>query len=96
MLFVIQNQEVEYNAINILDKITRDTRDSKNVIVGQSLFEIPQGYVTLNNASGTITVAVQAASGVTSSGSLTVATGESATFRFRRTGSSTYVVYRIA
>ncbi len=51
---VKQNQEVEYNAINILDKITRDTRDSKNVIVGQSLFEIPQGYVTLNNASGTI------------------------------------------
>jgi len=51
---VKSNQEIEYNAINILDKLTRDTRRSKNVILNQSSFEIPQGAVALNTASNTI------------------------------------------
>lgn len=48
----------------------------------------------VNTASGTITIAVN--TGVTSLGSLTIATGTSAMFRFRRTAANTYVVYRIA
>ncbi len=48
------NQEIEYNAINIIDKISRDIKDSKNVIVNESVFSIPQGSLSLNTASGSI------------------------------------------
>jgi hypothetical protein len=48
----------------------------------------------VNTASGTITIAVN--TNVTSLGSLTIATGTSALFRFRRTAANTYVVYRMA
>lgn len=48
----------------------------------------------VNTASGTITLAVN--TGVTSLGTLTVATGVSAHFRLRRTAANTYVVYRLA
>lgn len=48
------NQEIEYNAINIIDKISRDVKSSKNVIVNESIFSIPQGAVSLNTASGTV------------------------------------------
>jgi hypothetical protein len=48
----------------------------------------------VNTASGTITIGVN--TGVTSLGSLTIATGTSAMFRLRRTAANTYVVYRIA
>lgn len=47
----------------------------------------------VNNASGTVTIAVN--TGITSSGTLTIATGTSATFRLRRTAANTYVMYRI-
>ena len=48
----------------------------------------------INTASGTVTLAVN--TGVTSLGTLTVATGVSAHFRLRRTAANTYVVYRLA
>jgi hypothetical protein len=48
----------------------------------------------VNTASGTITIGVN--TGVTSLGSLTIATGTSAMFRLRRTAANTYVVYRMA
>lgn len=48
----------------------------------------------INTASGTITLAVN--TGVTSLGTLTVVTGDSAHFRLRRTAANTYVVYRLA
>jgi hypothetical protein len=48
----------------------------------------------VNTASGTITIAVN--TGVTSLGSLTIATGTSAHFRLRRTAANTYVIYRLA
>ncbi len=51
-------------------------------------------WVVVNTASGTITIAV-GASGMTSLGTLTVTTGVSARFRFRRTAANTYVLYRI-
>ena len=47
----------------------------------------------INTASGTITMAVN--TGVTSLGTLTIATGVSAQFRFRRTAANTYVMYRL-
>ena len=48
----------------------------------------------VNTASGTITLAVN--TGVTSLGTLTVATGVSAHFRLRRTAANTYIVYRLS
>jgi hypothetical protein len=51
-------------------------------------------FSLINTASGTITVAV-GASGMTSVGALTVATGVSARFRLRRTAANTYILYRI-
>lgn len=51
-------------------------------------------FSVINTASGTITIAV-GATGMTSLGTLTVATGVSATFRLRRTAANTYILYRL-
>ena len=48
----------------------------------------------VNTASGTITMAVN--TGVTSVGTLTVATGVSAHFRLRRTAANTYIMFRLS
>lgn len=52
-------------------------------------------FSVINTASGTITVAV-GATGMTSLGTLTIATGVSARFRLRRTAANTYILYRIS
>lgn len=51
-------------------------------------------FTIINTASGTITMAVN--TGVTSLGSLTIATGVSANFRIRRTATNTFILYRIS
>lgn len=51
-------------------------------------------FSVINNASGTITVAV-GASGMTSVGTLTVATNTATIFRLRRTAANTYILYRL-
>lgn len=50
---VRSNQELEYNAINIFDKLTRDTRDAKSVNISDSSFSVAQGAVSLHIASST-------------------------------------------
>jgi hypothetical protein len=50
-------------------------------------------FFVINTASGTVTMAVN--TGVTSLGTLTIATGVSAQFRIRRTAANTFVVYRL-
>ena len=52
-------------------------------------------WYVVNTASGIVTIAV-GASGMTSLGTLTIATGVSAHFRFRRTATNTYVLYRLS
>jgi hypothetical protein len=54
---------------------------------------ISYDFYVINTASGTITMAVN--TGVTSLGTLTVATGVSAQFRLRRTAANTFVLYRL-
>ena len=49
------NQELESTAVNIIDKINRDVKDSQGVLIEQSLFLIPQGVLTLNNSSTSTT-----------------------------------------
>ena len=51
-------------------------------------------FTVINTASGTITIAAN--TGVTTLGALTIATGESAQFRIRRTAASTFVLYRLS
>ena len=51
-------------------------------------------FYVINTASGTITMAVN--TGVTSLGGLTIATGVSAHFRIRKTGTNTFVLYRLS
>jgi hypothetical protein len=51
-------------------------------------------FYVINTASGTVTF--NGSTGVTTLGSLTVATGTSAQFRIRRTAASTFVLYRLS
>ena len=51
-------------------------------------------FFVINTASGTVTMAVN--TGVTSLGTLTIATGVSAHFRIRRTAANTFVLYRLS
>jgi type II secretory pathway pseudopilin PulG len=50
---VRSNQEIEYNAINIIDKLTRDTRDAQSINISDSSFSVAQGSVSLRIASST-------------------------------------------
>ncbi len=47
------NQDIEYNAITILDKLTRDVRDARSVNVSDSSFSVAEGAVSLNIGSST-------------------------------------------
>jgi type II secretory pathway pseudopilin PulG len=47
------NQEIEYNAISILDKLNKDAHEADNVILGQSSFSVPHGIVALKISSST-------------------------------------------
>ena len=47
------NQDIEYNAINIFDKLSRDTHDAKNILISQSSFSSPFGVIALNISSST-------------------------------------------
>jgi hypothetical protein len=55
---------------------------------------ISYDFYVVNTASGTVTMAVN--TGVTSLGTLTIATGVSAHFRIRRTAANTFVLYRLS
>lgn len=48
-------QDIELSAIQIMDKLTRDIRETTGVVVGQSSFGVPQGALALNvtETSGT-------------------------------------------
>jgi len=48
---VRSNQEIEYNAIAILDKLTRDVRDSESINVTDSDFDVAQGAISLRTSS---------------------------------------------
>jgi len=63
-------------------------------LIGWSKVDIGFDFSVINTASGTITMAVN--TGVTSLGSLTIATGSSARFRIRRTAANTFIMYRIS
>ena len=56
--------------------------------------DIALKFTVINTASGTVTIAV-GVSGMTSLGTLTVATATSANFSLRRTAANTYVLYRV-
>ena len=47
------NQDIEYNAISILDKLTRDAHDARSINISDSSFSVAQGSVSLNIGSST-------------------------------------------
>lgn len=47
------NQDIEYNAISILDKLTRDARDARSINISDSSFSVAQGAVSLTIGSST-------------------------------------------
>lgn len=47
------NQEIEYNAISILDKLTRDVRDANKINIQNSSFSVPEGSVSVDVSSST-------------------------------------------
>lgn len=56
-------QDMETSAIQVLDRMTRDIRDADSVVVNQSTFGVPAGYVTLSmNTAGTETIKYSASS----------------------------------
>jgi len=48
-------QDIELSAIQILDKLTRDIRDTTSIVSGQSSFGVPLGSIALNIANGAST-----------------------------------------
>jgi len=62
---------------------------------GVPAVNIGYDFHIVNTASGTITIA-QGASGMSTVGTLTIATGVSAHFRLRRTAANTYILYRLS
>lgn len=49
------HQNIETSAIQIMDKLTRDIRDSDSIALGESSFGIPQGAVALNITNNSVT-----------------------------------------
>ena len=47
------NQDIEYNAISILDKLTRDARDARSINISDSSFSVAQGAVSFIIGSST-------------------------------------------
>lgn len=45
-------QDIETSAIQILDKLTRDIRDTTGVVLGESAFNVPQGSIALTILRG--------------------------------------------
>jgi hypothetical protein len=48
-------QDIELSAIQILDKLTRDIRDTTGVVLAESSFNVPQGALALTIVNGTST-----------------------------------------
>ena len=73
--------------------ITMPLGTTLDTLASWATTNIGYDFFVINTATGIITMAVN--TGVTSLGSLTIAIGDSAHFRIRRTAASTYVLYRL-
>jgi hypothetical protein len=74
--------------------VTMPTGSTLDTLVTWYKVDTGFDFSIINTASGTITIAGN--TGVTTLGTMTIATGVSARFRIRRTAASTYVIYRIS
>ena len=74
--------------------VTMPLGSTLETLVSWAGTDLGYNFTVINTASGTITMAVN--TGVTSLGSLTIATGTSAGFRIRRTAANTFVLYRLS
>lgn len=74
--------------------ITMPLGTTLETLVSWPAVDLGYDFTVINTATGTITMAVN--TGVTSLGSLTIATGTSAQFRIRRTAANTFILYRLS
>ena len=74
--------------------VTMPLGTTLETLIAWTTTDVGYGFTVINTASGTITMAVN--TGVTSLGSLTIATATSAQFRIRRTAANTFILYRLA
>jgi len=74
--------------------VTMPLGTTLETLVSWTAVNLAYDFTVINTATGTITMAVN--TGVTSLGSLTIATGASAVFRIRRTAANTFIMYRLS
>ena len=74
--------------------VTMPLGTTLETLITWSATNLGYDFYVVNTASGTITMAAN--TGVTTLGTLTIATGVSAHFRIRRTAANTYVLYRLS
>jgi hypothetical protein len=92
----LTNAQIQGQIINTTGTsftLTMAANTTLETLATWSTTNIGYDFYVINTASGTITMAIN--TGVTSLGTLTVATGVSAQFRIRRTAASTFVLYRL-
>lgn len=92
----LTNAQIQGQIINTTGTtytVTMPLGTTLDTLASWATTNIAYDFYVVNTATGTITIAVN--TGVTSVGTLTVATGVSAQFRIRRTAASTYVLYRL-
>jgi hypothetical protein len=95
----LTNADIQTQIINTTGSsytVTMPTQTTLNSLVSVwvGTYDIGYDFYIINTASGTITIAGN--TGVTTLGTMTIATGVSARFRIRKTLASGYVVYRLA
>jgi hypothetical protein len=74
--------------------VTMPLGTTLETLIAWTTTDVGYDFTVINTASGTITMAVN--TGVTSLGSLNIATATSAQFRIRRTAANTFILYRLA
>ncbi len=83
------------NTTGSMTSVAMPTGTTLNTLVTSwAAVDVGYDFYVINTASGTVTW--NGSTGVTTLGSLTIATGTSAHFRIRRTAASTYVLYRLS
>ena len=95
-LATLTNAQIQGQIINTTGTsftLTMPLGTTLETLASWSTTNIAYDFYIVNTATGTITMAVN--TGVTSVGTLTVATGVSAQFRIRRTAANTFVLYRL-
>lgn len=93
----LSNSDIQSQIINTTGTsytVTMPTGTTLESLANWAASNISYDFAVINTASGTITIAAN--TNVTTLGSLTISTGDSAQFRIRRTSANNFVLYRLS